>query len=827
MRPYQAEAVDRIADGLAGGGRGQLHAACGAGKTLISVLAGQRLLPANGLVVVLAPSLTLVAQTLTAWRTHGQTAALLAVCSDDTLADAPTRTTDLGVEVSTDPARIAAQLTAPGAGRRVVVGTYQSAGRLAQALRDSGLAADLAVLDEAHHLAGRPDFTTRRVLDDAYLPARRRLFMTATPRIYDARAETGALSMDDTAVYGPVLYHYSWARAISEGHLEDYRVVVMGTTESQAMKLLRDEDHHYTDRPGGPDLRMLAAQAVIAQTARRYGLRRILAFCPRLAAAREFAATMSGTVRRIPAHARPAGELYAGRIEGTMSDRQRQTELDRLRRPPGQWTVLANVRCLSEGVDVPAVDAVAFTHPKRSQVDIVQAVGRALRRSPGGTGTATIIVPIVIPDSAEEIGDLDPGEYATLWRVVRALRAHDDALGIELDAQRSHESTSSPQMPAKVTVELPPGTSERLLAALTVLTVRQTTSLWWTGYGHARAYYQQHGRLDVPVAHVTADGFRLGRWIHNARQHRRKGWLRTDRIDALDKIGMLWETRSRPWKTFLTELAAFREKFGHTLVPQDYVAPSGYRLGSKVNATRTRADQVPEHVRQALDDLGMVWDTRDLRWQQLYTACCRYWEAHGHLTVPVGHVTPDGYRLGAALKGRRHAWRRGSLDPAEQASLEGLGMVFGEDSAAWRALLAACDRYVAAHGSLAGIRKDYIDPSGYQLGARISYYRTLRNGTKGKGASALPAERKAALDKRGMVWRIAPARVIAPDETRALQALTGTDRARAILRLVDEHGVTQASIADVLGTHRSYLNAKLKQFRRTGQWADRLRRPAQ
>ncbi|PJE97138.1 hypothetical protein CUT44_14240 [Streptomyces carminius] len=827
LRPYQVEAVDRITEGLADGGRGQLHAACGAGKTLISVLAGRRLVPAGGLVVVLVPSLTLVAQTLDAWRGHGQAAALLAVCSDDTLADAPTRTADLGVEVSTDPARIGAWLTAQGAGRRVVVGTYQSAGRLAQALRASELAADLAVMDEAHRLAGRPDFTTRRVLEDAYLPARRRLFMTATPRIDDVRTETvGALSMDDAVVYGPVLYHYPWARAISEGYLEDYRIVVMGATEAQAMELLRDEEHHYTDRPGAPDLRMLAAQAVITQAAQRYGLRRILAFCPRLAAAREFAATLPGTVRRLPPVSRPEGELYAGRIEGAMSDRQRQVELDRLRQPPGQWTVLANVRCLSEGVDIPAVDAVAFVHPKRSQVDIVQAVGRALRRSPGGTGTATIIVPIVIPDSAEEVGDLDPGEYATLWRVVRALRAHDETLGIELDDQRSHGHTSNPQLPSKITVELPPGTSARVLASLTALTVRQATSPWWTGYGHARTYYQQHGHLNVPFEHTIADGdFRLGQWIVNARQQRRKGWLSPDRIDALNKIGMIWETRARPWKAFLDELAAFRERFGHTLVPQDYTAPSGYRLGSKVNATRSRSHQVPEYVRRALDDLGMVWNIRELRWQQLYTACCHYRQAHGHLDVPVGYITPDGYRLGAALKRRRRAWRHGRLDPAEQASLEELGMVFSEDTAAWNALLAACDRYVAEHGSLAGIRKDYTGPDGYQLGARISYYRTLHNGTK--GASRLPAARKAALDERGMVWRVAPARDITPGETRTLQALTGTDRAREIVRLIDEHGVTQSSIADALDTHRSYLNTKLKQYRNTGCWAERPRRPAQ
>lgn len=820
LRPYQAEAIEALAAGLREEGRrGQLHAACGSGKTLISALVAVRLVTDSGLLVVFTPSLALVAQTIQEWKTFCPADAVLAVCSDDTVTDAPAHLDDITEQTTTNVEEICGWLRRTQ-GRRLVVSTYLSAHRLAEALRTAGLPADLAVHDEAHHLAGRADLDTHRILDQEFFPARRRLFMTATPRIDDLKAETrDSLTMSDQALFGPVLFSYPWARAISEGYLDDYRVVIMGVTQPQMRELLLDDQHSHVEALGAPDLRTLAAQTVIAQSARQYGLRRVLAFCHRLDTAQEFVRSLPSTLARLAPHQRPEGPVHAERITGQHTHTQRERILDSLREPPGAWTVVTNVRCLSEGVDVPAVDAVAFTHPKRSQVDIVQAVGRALRRSGSSQNIATVIVPIVVPDSTEEIGDLDPGEFRTLWQVLRALRAHDETLGIELDVQRSHLPTSNPQLPSRITIQLPPGATDTLLAQLTALTVRQTTSSWWTGHGHARAYRDEHGHLAVPSTYVTEDGFRLGQWIGNARQHRRKGWLRADRVEALDELGMLWDTLDLPWYQFLEELRSFRDQFGHALVPQTYISPSGYRLGNKVNTTRSKTRHVPAFVRSALDDLGMVWDTRDLRWQQLYTACQQYAGEHGHLNVPLSHIAPDGYPLGARLKSVRRAAAVGRLDPAERLSLEELGMSFASGSdRAWNDFLAACDRYIEAHGSLATVEKSYVDSDGYRLGAGISYYRNLNNGTK---AGSIPAQRRTALDARGMVWRLAPARDLHAGEGDRLRNLAGPALGAAVVQLVDEEGVTQSSIATALGIHPTYISTKIKTFRETGRWSQR------
>ncbi|MET8855545.1 Helicase associated domain protein [Streptomyces sp. NPDC004579] len=824
LRPYQQEAVDAIAAGLDDGGRGQLHAACGSGKTLMSIDATTRILPGPAIIVVLAPSLALVSQSVKEWRSRARVDAVLAVCSDDTVTDAPVHLADIPAETTTDPGVIAEWLRTR-TGRLLVTGTYASAGRLAEALRTLGAEADIVVHDEAHHLTGVSDYTTRRILDAAVMPARRRLFMTATPRTDDVvRAESAdMLTMSDPAVFGPVLYHYPWARAISDGYLDDYRIVVLGVTEREVLDMLQDDEHDYTDGPGAPGLRTLAAQAVLAKAAHAHGLRRVIAFCPRIESAREFARTLPTTLRALPEEAKPSGPLTTERITSEQNLAEREEILHSLRRPPGgpdAWTVLTNVRCLSEGLDVPAVDGVLFTHPKRSQVDVVQAVGRALRKSSDGDGVATVIVPIVVPDSPEEIVDLDAGEYHVLWQVVRALRAHDESLGIALDEHRAQTRIEGePRLPARITVQLPPGTSRDALRTLTALLVRQTTSQWWEGHGHARDYVATHGDLAVPSGYVTADGHQLGHWLANARQHRRKGWLRQDRVDALDKLGMIWSPKGEKWEAFTAELRAFRERHGHSLVPQSYVAPSGYRLGSRVNRVRT-SGRVPVAVRKALDDLGMVWDTRDLRWQETYQACQRYVADHGHLHVPKKYVTPEGVPLGSRLSVIRKRHADGALDPAEHRSLEELGMAFDGDRP-WAAFMEAADRYVAEHGSLAGVERDYVDSTGYRLGDRIMYYRSLNAGTKAK-TIRLPDQRRQELDARGMVWRIAPSTApLSKEQTATLRALSGVELGAAIVALIDGENVAQKTIAEALGVHRSYLNTKIHTFRKNGTWVTR------
>ncbi|ASY37023.1 helicase associated domain-containing protein [Streptomyces sp. CLI2509] len=554
----------------------------------------------------------------------------------------------------------------------------------------------------------------------------------------------------------------------------------------------------------------------MAKAALQYGLRRIIAFCPRVEAAREFTRSLNTTLRKLSPGEHP-GPAHAQWVSGEMSHAQRECVLDTLREPPASWSVVANVRCLSEGVDVPAVDAVVFTNPKNSQVDIMQAVGRALRRSPDGSGTATIIVPIVVPDSTEEIGDLDPGDFRTLWQVVRALRAHDESLGVDLDSQRASMVSGEERLPSKISVEMPPGTDNALLQELKALAVKQTTSSWWSGYGHAAIYQEQHGDLAVPSEYETVSGFHLGRWIINARQHWRKGWLSDERVAALERIGMVFDRtkeRELPWRKLLDEMERYRAVHGDAAVPQSYVSPTGYALGSKINTTRQHTS-VPGWVRESLDALGMVWNARDLEWQRLVDACMAYRTEHGHLNVPQTYVTADGYTLGVRLYNRAQRARRGELDAAELRTLEELGwLAHTRSDKQWSEFLAACDRYVTVHGSLATASTEYVDDTGYFLGDRIAYYRRL---AAARGQRQLSDERRAALEARGMIWRVAPGRKLTDEETAELRATPPAELGARVVALLDED-VNRKDTARVLGISETALVRKAEAARASGPW---------
>ncbi|MFF6888600.1 Helicase associated domain protein [Streptomyces sp. NPDC012421] len=679
LRPYQHEAITAIVHQLAAGGTGQLHAACGSGKSLIGQQAALRLLPAGGTAAVLVPSLALVAQTITTWRAlHPKGAGLdvLAVCSDDTVTDAPAHLPDIPARTTTDPGTIADWLARPSTGDfRLILSTYASASRLHEALQRTGSVLDLRILDEAHHLAGRPEYVTRQVTRPGYLPAARTLYMTATPRTNTADAERhGFLSMDDTDIFGPVLYSYPFSRGIAEGYLEDYRLYVVGLRESEARALLADKTREYVDGPGAPSLQTLVAQAALVRAAEQFGVRRAVSFHHRVEQAAEFARTLPATTRRL-APRLPAPVSVP--IHGDMAPDVRASVLGHLRTPPaGGWTVVANARLLGEGVDVPALDTILFAHPKSSAVDIVQAVGRALRRHPDPPGPSTVIVPLIVPEQDGDIGDLEPGDYATLWQVVRALRAHDEPLGFALDHQRSHRSVSNPQLPSKITIELPRGTSQDILTQVQLMLVRQTTSPWWDGFAAATDFHAEHGHLDIPLRHKTADGIRVGQWLVKARQFRRRGWLPADRIEALERLGVVWDPAEARWRQGYQRAADWHARHGHldVAVSDDktlahwLVHQRQYRRAGKLAETRI----------ELLDRIGMIWEHRDNAFQRNLDALAAFKAAHGHTLVPQRH-TQDGVRLGSFVSQMRAKYTAGKLPRFKVLALEEAGMVWRVD----------------------------------------------------------------------------------------------------------------------------------------------------
>ncbi|WP_307527651.1 DEAD/DEAH box helicase [Streptomyces umbrinus] len=701
MRPYQQEAHEAIITGLTNGKWGQLHAACGSGKTFMALRAVEELVPGDGMIVVLAPSLALVAQILREWQDASMVEfRAMAVCSDEKVSDVAVRIEDLEVPVSTDPDVIASWLG--GGGRRVIFGTYMSAHRVGEGLRQAGLEADLLVCDEGHHMFGKRDATRRRIVTDpTFLPHSCRLVMTATPDVTGWQAED-ALSWRDEELFGPVLFRYSFARGIAEGYLKDYRLVVLGISDAEARALLADTASDYVD--GEIALRTVVAQAALAHARNTYGTERAITFHPRVQQAVDFARTLPATVARLPAAKQPAGVVDATHISGAMDTAEREDIMARLAQPPADgWTVVSNAQCLTEGVDVPAVDTIVFTHPSRSATRVAQATGRAMRRSRHTASIATIIVPIILPDDTAEVDEeLDAGDFEVLFEVVRALRAHDESFAAELDRERVNRSLRTaggqdseepgeqepeePGLPKRVTFHLPEGTSDRILNQLRLLTVRNSTSSWWEGYADAVAFRNEHGHLNVPEKCPGASGRRLDSWLGTLRRHRRKGWVPQDRIDAMDRIGLEWEPLDARRQQLLSDARAYHQENGNLDVPNDHVTSEGRLLGSQFKALRPayREGRLHQSLIDALDEMGMRWDPQAAKKQELLDACDRYRQRFGNLDVPVKFIDAEGYRLGPALSYVRSvaqgAIKDGdgtprTLDADHRAELERRGVV--------------------------------------------------------------------------------------------------------------------------------------------------------
>jgi predicted helicase len=476
LRPHQRAAIDAVRARIGGAGRGKLIMACGTGKTFTSLKLVEEHVGAGGRVLFLVPSLALLSQTLTEWT---QESALplrcFAVCSDSDVGKKRAADDDAVQTLVHEleyPATTAADRLAAAAAKvhaadhlTVIFATYHSLAVVHEAQHLHGLPAfDLIVCDEAHRTTGdrlvdEDESAFLRVHDAAYVRGGQRLYMTATPRVYGdaakATAEQGGLtlcSMDDEALFGPTLHTLSFSSAVKLGLLVDYKVLVLAVEEAHVSRrlqeLLKDSDN---------DLRVDDAARIVGcwKALAKLGLsgalqtdpepmRRAVAFCqvieakPKAKVHKVASKSIAGMFQAVveayqageaeAAHAAARLRCEAAHVDGSMNATEKQRHIDWLKAeaPPDTCRILSNVRCLSEGVDVPALDAVLFLTPRNSQVDVVQSVGRVMRRAPGKL-RGYVVLPVVIPAGVEPHEALNDNQtYKVVWQVLQALRSHDD-----------------------------------------------------------------------------------------------------------------------------------------------------------------------------------------------------------------------------------------------------------------------------------------------------------------------------------------------------------------------------------------------------------------
>ncbi|MFJ2590347.1 Helicase associated domain protein [Streptomyces sp. NPDC087538] len=691
--PHQVEAADAVLRVLqtpasghlpAEGLRTQVIAATGSGKTLIAVAAAEKLGARH--VLVLVPTLDLLTQTAAAWREGGRTGAMVGVCSlraDD--SD--------GVPCTTDPGELVAWVR--GLERVTVFATYAAVGLgILQRAHSAGLGAfDLMVVDEAHRTSGYAGKPWAAVHDQVRIPATRRLYMTATARIWEAPehaqgGESGEprliASMDpESRVFGPVAYKLTLSQAVSRGLVAPYQVVCVGISDPEFHQL-REEAGYGSDAARGA--RLAALQTGIVTAAAQENLRKVLTFHSRVSEAEAMATGVVDAARKLwednprrypepgrvwadwlygehpPAHRRAVLEEFASNtitsqdqaqlVEGGVGGRSRGGERSGKGLVPAALRVLSSVKVLGEGVDTANCDSVAFCDARGSMIDIVQMVGRALRISPGEGKIASLIVPVFLAPGETPDEMLTSDAYGTLAKVLGALRAHDtdtiehladprirsgswypeSAEEGEAEAEREEpEGVRAPSVPARELLKFSTPRDPALLAQFVKLRVIEPENTFW-----------RRG-IQACVRYVKETG--------------------TDQLR----------------------------------VPYDYVtpegwAPAGFPLGTWLaNQRKThKAGRLDPGRAEQLDGLGMVWSHQDVAFEEGLTAARAWAAVHGHLLPPATAVW-EGYPVGAWVKNQRFAARTADANAQRRQAGLAVEISAGALTEARRAVLEEID----------------------------------------------------------------------------------------------------------------------------------------
>ena len=482
IRSHQTEALEKTNNHFKSADRGKLIMACGTGKTFTSLKIAENETNDNGLILFLVPSIALLGQTLREWSADANEPIIpICICSDakvtkKTIKDEDTQlesVMDLAFPATTDINKIVNQLVSlknsDKKGLKVVFSTYQSIDVISKAqskLFEGNLFGkdetfgifDLIICDEAHRTTGvvlskEDESSFTKVHDTDFIKAKKRLYMTATPKLYsdDAKGkitqkeEAYLCSMDDVLLYGEEIYRIGFGEAVTLGLLTDYKVLILTLNDKDIpptiQKMIADENEEIDSDDASKLIgcinalsKQILGDAGIIKDNDPEPMRRAVAFCQNIKISKSitniFNETSGTYLDSLPENKKSEMvNIASDHIDGSMSAPERDKLLGWLKEDiddPNECRVLTNVRCLSEGVDVPSLDAVLFLSPRNSQVDVVQSVGRVMRRA-NGKKYGYIIIPIVIPSDVEPEKALDDSKrYQVVWSVLNALRSHDD-----------------------------------------------------------------------------------------------------------------------------------------------------------------------------------------------------------------------------------------------------------------------------------------------------------------------------------------------------------------------------------------------------------------
>ena len=551
-RTHQVKAIENCVEFFEIENRGQLILPCGSGKTLTALWIKERLQCRSTLVLV--PSLALLRQIKNDWASQRTSKyRYICVCSEDDIdsKDEDTITShvyEVGVNVTTVPSEIRSFINLSE--EKVIFSTYHSLPAIEEAINRTDFKFDFIFCDEAHKTAGIGTHNFTLVHDNNRIPSTRRLYATATPRIVKESLKKKlsedliyAYDMGDPKVFGEEFFRMTFKDAIEQDILVDYKIIAVGVNSQELKDYIAER--RYVDANISID--EIANNYALDFVMKKYSASHGITFHSRIKLASEFASR----------HSKLFPDTKSFSVSGEQSTSFRNLVLNDFKQAPR--AIVSNSRCLTEGVDVPAIDLVYFCDPKNSKVDIVQAVGRALRKKEGKT-MGLVVVPIyhILGENIDD--SISASSFKNLLQVIRSLCDQDERLQDEINylafgkGQRKSKRIdviSSYFKEESETIVLT-GFEEKLRDSLFDQIIERSSNNWDMWFLEFKEYLKEHGKYPE-----KDDAIGLYRWVAAQRIQKKNGKLKTDEIRKLNSIGFIWDKQVWKWEVMFSKLEEY------------------------------------------------------------------------------------------------------------------------------------------------------------------------------------------------------------------------------------------------------------------------------
>ncbi|MCE3232592.1 MAG: type restriction protein res subunit [Rickettsiaceae bacterium] len=729
---HQKEAIDNIIELFQTTDRATAVMACGTGKTLVALWVAEKLNAKS--IVVFVPSLALVKQLLEDWldATSWIKPEVMVICSNNSVVDYDVINLDedeCNFPITTSATEVKKFLGSKTKAVKLVIATYHSGNVLAEAINDD-FKFDFGFFDEAHRTAQSTDAAFASGLLNKNIPIKKRLFMTATPKHSSLQKKNSdsieIYSMDNEAIYGSVAHTLSFREAVERNIICDYKVIVSVVNSQMVSKQIQDNE----------DAEHAAKRIAVEMAIKEFQSKKIITFHKTISQAKHFADSMRKE--------KFFEDVEVGHINGSLPAKLRQSYMKEFK--DNNKALLTNARCLVEGIDIPAVDMISFMDKKSSQIDIVQVVGRAMRKN-GNKKLGYVLIPLFLDQTADESFEsaFERTGYETVMEILNAMQEQDVEFMEAISSLKYNaKNLNYNSLKSKLQILGASSDFKQLQEAILLKVIESFSSSWDDMYNMLLEFKEEYGHYNVPI-YYKRDGKQLGEWVSKQRTRYRKGCLVEKRKALLDKLGFCWNVLDSSWYAKFEQLKKFKEKNGHCNIPQ--AGQYKKTLGPWVNKLRLsyKEGRLLEEKKVLLDQLGFCWEGiyEDL-WYTNFEKLKKFKEKHGHCNVPREYEKKDKV-LVAWVYAQRNSYAKDILLKERKILLNQLGFCWDTLEELWYNNFEQLKAFKEKNGhcniSQAGEYKKSLQQ---WINRQRLYYK--------KGT--LRKDRKALLDKLGFCWNL-------------------------------------------------------------------------